>query len=222
MEWRTSRCCDAQAQAANRDAGAAFLLPFRDGDSAMIVRMSRLVLALACLFAAACAEPGPPVTKPVTNPAPKAEGALTQRCSNERYGFSVSYPASWSTNDGSVLPACSVFHPAPIQLPRESEIPFDLAVVIGVENTAFDPAIRSSQWERVISTQRLVLDGRNVVRVESEATGEGLAERGMQSVRYVVDPGKGRTLIATTNKTDDSYARNQDVLARMVATISIP
>jgi hypothetical protein len=184
--------------------------------------MFRRVLALACLLAVACAEPAPPVAPPVATPPAQTAPALTERCTNVRHGFSVSYPAGWSTNDGSVIPACSVFHPAPIQLPRESEIPFELAVVIGVENAAFDPAVRSSQWERVISTQRLKIEGRDAVRVESEATGEGLAERGMRSVRYVLDLGNDRTLVATTNATSDAYAHNQDVLARMVATISVP
>lgn len=184
--------------------------------------MLRHTVAIVCLLAAACTDPAPPVSTPLPGPAPQAARSLTQRCTNERHGFSVSYPAGWSTNDGSVLPACSVFDPSPVQLPRESEIPFELAVVIGVENTPFNPAVRSSQWERVISSQRLTVAGRNALRVESEATGEGLAERGMQSVRYVVDLGSRRTLVATTNKTDDAYARNQDVLARMVATISVP
>lgn len=184
--------------------------------------MFRRSIALACLLAAACAEPAPPAPVSVTNPPGEKAQALTQRCTNARHGFSVSYPTGWSTNDGSVLPACSVFHPAPIQVPRESEIPFELAVVIGVENVKFDPAVRSSQWERVISTQRSMIEGRNTVRVESEATGEGLAERGLRSVRYVVDLGNGRTLVATTNATSDAYARNQEVLARMVASISVP
>lgn len=188
----------------------------------MIGPMLRRALVLTCLLAAACADPAPPASKPVPAPASPSGVELTQRCSNARYRFSVSYPAGWSTNDGSVLPACSVFHPAPIEIPRESELPFELAVVIGVEETAFDPAVRSSQWERVISSQRSVIGGRNAVRVESEATGEGLAERGMRSVRYVLDLGDGRTLVATTNATSDAYARNQEVLARMVATISVP
>lgn len=184
--------------------------------------MFRRSIALVCLLAAACADPAPPVAPPVTKPAAQTELALTQRCTNVRHGFSVSYPTGWSTNDGSVLPACSVFDPAPVQLPPQSEIPFELAVVIGVENAAFDPVVRSSQWERVISSERLTIEGRDAVRVESEATGEGLAERGMRSVRYVLDLGNGKTLVATTNATSDAYAHNQDVLARMVATISVP
>lgn len=188
----------------------------------MIRTMPQRGFALVCVLAVACAAPDPRPSTPAPAPSSPMTVALTQRCANERHGFSVSYPAGWSTNDGSVLPACSVFHPAPVELPRESEIPFELAVVIGVENAAFDPAVRSSQWERVISSQRLKIADRDAVRVESEATGEGLAERGMRSVRYVVDLGNGRTLTATTNDTDDAYARNQDVLARMVATISVP
>lgn len=183
--------------------------------------MQRRLLSVVLLaVVGACSQPVPAPQQP----APEREQpaiALTQRCRNTQDGFSVSYPAGWKTNDGSVLPACSVFDPAPIELPRESEIPFELAIVIGAEDAPFEPQVRSSQFERVLSSERLKIAGKDAVRVEAEATGEGLADRGMRSLRYVLDLGNGRTLVATTSDTG-SYAEEKEILARMVETLSFP
>jgi hypothetical protein len=54
-----------------------------------------------------------------------------------------------------------------------------------------------------------------------EATGEGLADRGMRTAKYVADLGGGRTLIATTHRTDDSYAHHQEVLGRMIESLTL-
>jgi hypothetical protein len=58
--------------------------------------------------------------------------------------------------------------------------------------TSSFPAVRRS-------VQRITVAGRQAMRVESEATGEGLADRGMRSLRYVIDLGGGRSLIASTH-----------------------
>lgn len=148
--------------------------------------------------------------------------SLTKRCSNTKYGFSVSYPAAWQANDGSVLPACSVFDSGPIEIPRNSEIPFDLAIVIMAQRMPFEATVTSTQFERVLSSRAMEIAGRDAVRVEVEATGEGLANRGMRSLRYEIDLGGGRTLIASTHDANSAYSNNQDVLSRMVQTLSFP
>lgn len=182
--------------------------------------MQRCLLSLLLLVVVACSQPAPVSQQPAPQPEQPAI-ALTQRCTNTQAGFSISYPAGWKTNDGSVLPACSVFDPAPIQLPRESEIPFELAVVISAQDAPFEPEVKSSQFERVLSSEPLKIAGKDAVRAEVEATGEGLADRGMRSLRYVIDLGNGRTLVAVTSDTG-SYAQEKEILAQMVETLSFP
>jgi hypothetical protein len=177
------------------------------------------IIAIALL--AACSAPPADVPKPPPAARKPVETlALSQRCTNERDGFTVSYPAGWHTNGGEVIPACSVFDPEPVQVPPQSELPFDLAIVFGVQEVAFDRT-PDPQFERVLSSERLTVGGRPALRAELEATGEGLADRGMRTLRYAIDLGGGRSLLASTNNTDASYARDQEILARMVETISV-
>lgn len=134
----------------------------------------------------------------------------------------MSYPQSWRTNDGKVIPACSLFDPSPIVVPEQSELPFEIAVVIGIDDTPFDRNPKSSQWEKVLSVETLKVAGKDALRMEVEATGEGLAERGMRTLRYVVDLGNGRTLSAATHNANSSYEEHKAVLARMMTTIALP
>ncbi|HEX2062023.1 MAG TPA: hypothetical protein VHK90_14875, partial [Thermoanaerobaculia bacterium] len=135
--------------------------------------------------------------------------------------FTVSYPAGWHTNGGDVIPACSAFDPQPVQVPPQSEMPFDIAIVLTVQQVPFDRA-SDPRFERVLSSERLTIGGRPALRADVEATGEGLADRGMRTLRYAIDLGGARSLIASTHRTDDSYERNQEILARMVETLSLP
>ena len=77
--------------------------------------------------------------------------------------------------------------------------------------------------ERVLSTERLTVDGRPALRVEAEASGEGLAPRGMRSLRYVIDLGGGKSLIASTHDTDaGKYESEKRILGVMVESLDLP
>lgn len=156
-------------------------------------------------------------------PADHASGDLSQRCTHSGQGFSVSYPAGWTTNGGEVVPACTAFDPDPFEIPRNSEMPFDIAVVIDVEDAPYETITESSRWERIVSDEPVTVDGRNARRVEAESTGEGLGPAGMRSLRYVVDLGNGRSLVATTHDVAGTdYQRNREILDRMMASIDLP
>jgi hypothetical protein len=199
----------------------------------MIESVKRLLILLASAVLAACSAPATDVpaagATDAQSSAPKPSAsqpaaqplALSQRCTNEPQGFTVSYPAGWHTNGGDVIPACSAFDPEPVQVPAQSEMPFDIAIVIGVQQVPFDRAGSDPQFERVLSSERLTIAGRPASRAEVEATGEGLADRGLRTLRYAVDLGGGRSLVASTNRTDASYERDKAILARMLDTIEI-
>ena len=145
---------------------------------------------------------------------------LSQRCTSPQ-GYSVSYPSGWQTNSGDVVPLCSAFDPDPFEIPRDSEMPFEIAVTLDVDAVAFETTAGPSRWENVLSSERTTIAGRPAIRVEAESTGEGLADRGMRSLRYVVDLGGGKSLIATTWATGTSYERDKEILARMMQTLSL-
>jgi hypothetical protein len=187
--------------------------------------VKRLLIVISLAVLAACSAPTSDV--PATSAAEKAPAAapqplaLSQRCTNDVHGFTVAYPAGWHTNDGRVIPACSAFDPESVQVPAESEMPFDIAIVLGVQQVPFDRVGGDPRFERVLSSERLTLGGRPALRAEVEATGEGLADRGLRTLRYAIDLGGGRTLIATTHRTHARYEREKEILARMLETIEL-
>ena len=185
-------------------------------------RVTKAFMVIAFAVLASCSAPNTPEPPPVAEkpkpPAAAPELALSQQCTNERHGYTVSYPAGWHTNGGEVIPACSAFDPEPVQVPPQSEMPFDIAIVIDVQQVEFDRA-PDPQFERVLSSERLTIGGRAALRAEVEATGEGLADRGMRTLRYAIDLGNGRTLVASTNGTGEEYEAEKEILRRMVETI---
>jgi hypothetical protein len=177
-----------------------------------------VVLILAAT--AACERrPAAPPTPRAAEP-PKAE--QWRQCTNPEHGFSVSYPDDWHSNSGEVIAECSAFDPEEFEIPPDSEMPFEIAIVIGIEPVQFEELTVPSRWERIHLTERVAVDGRRGRRVEAEATGEGLASAGLRSTRYVVDLGEGRSLVATTHQTGPDYRRNQEILARMMESITVP
>lgn len=186
----------------------------------------RSLLGITAILMMSCTAPaGDPAPATTTRAAPAAPRdpatSLSQRCTNSQYRLSIAYPAGWYTNDGSVVPACSAFNAEPVQVPRESEMPFEIPIVLAVQDVNVDEVTRSSQWERVLSRAPVTVAGRQGVRVEVEASGEGLAEKGMRSVRYAVALGDGRTLLATTHDRAGSYERNQEILGRMMESLTL-
>jgi hypothetical protein len=183
--------------------------------------MNRLLSIALVAVALSCAPPEP-AAETVTQRSDGDGIMLSQRCTNSVDGFSVSYPEGWHTNRGEVLTECSVFDPQPVEVPHASELPFQIAVVIRVERVAVDSLISPTPWEEIHSSQKLSIEGREAWRVESRSTGEGLADRGMRTTRYVVLLGEGRTLIAATHDVNGAeYPRNQEILGRMVETLDV-
>ena len=187
----------------------------------------RSLLGITAILMMSCTAPAPdpaPATTTTTQAAPAAQRdpapSLSQRCTNSQYRLSVAYPAGWYTNDGSVVPACSAFDTKPVQVPRASEMPFEIPIVLAVQDVKVDDVTRSSQFERVLSRAAVTVAGREGVRVEVEASGEGLADKGMRTVRYVVALDNGRTLLATTHDRSGSYDRNQEILGRMMESLT--
>ncbi|HVM01506.1 MAG TPA: hypothetical protein VM263_02465 [Acidimicrobiales bacterium] len=123
---------------------------------------------------------------------------LTQSCTHEERGIRVvvPYPEGWHVNGGEAT-ACSAFDPEPISLRAGTEFPLDLAVVVRVEPVELARATGSSGL-RIEDQRQLQVDGRQAVRLVARSTGEPMAPEGARSVRYVVDAGPERSIIATT------------------------
>lgn len=188
-----------------------------------------LVVALT-LAAAACGrsgsvETGPPSTSPAPQATTSPGGSLGERCANPEAGYEISYPGGWHTDPGDVLGPCRVFDPEPLELEPNTEIPFDVAVVLDVEDIPYDEirdAIRDDdRGLRVRSLTETRVAGRPAIRVHGVGTGAALLPEGMDRYGYVVDLDE-RTLLATTYEAGDpSFETKRDVLDAMVESLEL-
>lgn len=113
-------------------------------------------------------------------------------CSNERAGYAIGYPADWytATLDGEF--ECSFFDPEPFEIIPESEFPLTAlqAFPAGEENRTFDDVVSEytdPMFERELAREETTVAGFPAVRLETEATGQGLYDKGTKTIAYVVD-----------------------------------
>ena len=140
-------------------------------------------------------------------------------CVSEAEGYRIDHPAEWSTNDGDVMPPCSLFDPDPIEVPEQTQIPTDIAVAVTVEPVSAPAG--GGLGERVLSERDTTVDGRAATRVEVEATGEGLFPAGLRTTRWSIDAGDGRIVARTHDEGSLAYEEKQDVLDEMVASLVV-
>lgn len=163
-------------------------------------------------------EPGSPYT--TDQPADEAM-ERTAECVNEAESYSVQYPADWHVNTEGVLGSCSLFDPDPIEVPRDSEIPLEIAVIIDVESIPFTAATGDVLGRRDLVRERTTVAGREAMRIEAESTGEGLYDRGIRSYQVFVDLGD-RTMIAATYDVGSlDFERKRRLLDLMMETLEL-
>lgn len=160
-------------------------------------------------------------------PAPTAAGSasqdslLTQSCTNADAGFSVSYPADWQTNDGAIMPACSLFDPQPIDIAPATEIPADIGVALTRQAVPFDVAGGEDFTRRIISRDTTTIDGRRAVRIEAESTGEGLHDTGTIGYSYIVDLDGAVIIAQSYDVGDPGFETKKRVLDSMMQSLRI-
>ncbi len=182
-----------------------------------------VLILMLVLAAAACEREAAEQPPPVLEESPTGEQALgeTSRCSNPEIGYSVAYPAEWQTNPGDVMPECSLFDPAPIEVTPGTEIPFDIAVVIRRESVPFATIAGEQRGQREMLREETTVAGRPAVRLETENTEALLRPEGARSYRYLLDLG-GETLVAATHDAGElPYERKKQILDEMIATLQL-
>ncbi len=182
------------------------------------------LLALT-LGATACERPDPPERPAGGTSSESAAGVAadpameqTTECTNRVEGYAVQYPATWHVNTGEILGPCSLFDPDPITVPRDSEIPLEIAIAIGFEPVPFATLTGGVLGRRDLSRERTTVDGREALRIEGESTGEGLHDRGIRSYQYFVDLGDTTMTAATYSVGAMPFERKRRILDAMMAT----
>lgn len=151
-----------------------------------------------------------------------AESPKRGTCVHPELAYRIEYPAGWHTNPGNVMPECSLFDRAPIQVDPGTEIPFDIAVSIRREPVPFETVTREMHAQRELARQVATVSGREAVRIETENVESLLRPAGSRSYRYFIGLG-GETLIAATHDAGDlGYERKKQILDEMIATLTFP
>jgi hypothetical protein len=189
--------------------------------------MNRTAIAavLALSLAAACerpehAGPAPPgaaggARVEAVDPAMRE----TVVCVNRVEGFTVRYPATWRVAGEEMLGACALFDPDPIEVPRDSEVPIDIAIHIGFEPVPFATLVGDVLGRRILSREPATVDGREAMRIEGETTGEGLHDRGIRTYEYFVDLGDTTMVASTYDVGALPLDRKRRILDAMMATL---
>lgn len=198
---------------------------------------------VAAITLAACQPGEEPPTSPTTDATPQETAATAAptstatpterttdgdatagwvRCDNDADGFSVEHPPDWETNQGDVLPACSLFDPGDIEVERGTQIPFDIAATFRVEPVALDRIADGEPSEEELSHEGASVDGRDAVRREVESSGEALRPAGMRSTFWLVAVADDETLIAGTHDVGElDYRNKQQTLDLMIESLEL-
>lgn len=176
---------------------------------------------------AACGTP--PSGSPAPEAAPPApaeqvsptEIELTASCGNEQAGYSLRYPAGWHSHQGEVVAPCSLFDPQPFEVPRNSEVPYEIAIHVGTETAPFETLAGEMVGRTVLQREETTVAGRSAARIETESTGEGLLDRGVRSYEYVVDLGDETLVAATYDLGTPSFEEKRRVLDAMISTLEL-
>ncbi len=173
-----------------------------------------------------------PITSPTTasptpdevTPSPSASASQPsggQRCTNDRFGFTVAYPADWYTNAeidqefAEPTPACTYFGEQPMEIAPNAGVPPTVVVTFG-RWTEVPPS--GENWEAEVA-------GMPAFVIEEEQmsdAGAPFSARGDRSYAYRVELPDGTVIVAGTSSTaDGDYAEHRDVLDAMMATLEL-
>ena len=180
------------------------------------------------------ASPSPTPSDDVT-PSPTAtpgdEPSLAASCTNSELGVTIAYPDGWSTNDGDVLPACSVFDPEPFELEENTEIPLELAVVVQGSDRQFATYADAGDQpgSRELERREATVDGHDAVAMLLEATEDApLLEPGTRLYRWVIDTGVDEMtavstlLLVSYDRGEPAFDQKRRTLDAMVEQLELP
>lgn len=178
-----------------------------------------VVIVLAGLPAAGCGGGGDG-NGVATEPTLEEPAAETADCTNEASGFRLEYPADWHTNDGDVGEPCSFFDPEPIEVPEATEF-FDVAVIVSREPVTLDVIAGEDPSRTVLEREETEIAGGRAMRMEIEATGQGLLDRGTRSYQVVVDADGESLIVSTFDVGDLDYGRNKEIVDQMADSLEL-
>lgn len=160
-------------------------------------------------------------TTTTTAPPPSVPGGELIRCESPE-GYSIDYPATWSTNSGEVVPECGQFHPDTFEVPVSDERV--AAITVFIDPVRFADVVTPVD-ETELERATTAVDGLQAVRLEYETDSDGFWPEGTPITTYAIDvsiDGEPATMfVDTIGLSSFDYETNQVILDRMVRSIDI-
>jgi len=179
-------------------------------------------VALAALVASCTDKLPGPLDDPGGTTTTEAAAPPDRKCLAPTY--SVEPPDGWEVNGPAEAPPCSYFHPEPFEVPQNTEVT-GIAIHMGYEETPFEVIVDpDSSAQEVLDSRDTQVDGKDAVRMHLRSTGEGLLNKGVELVQWVVRAGDRRTFTATTIQAGafeaaGDFEANIEVLDAMVESL---
>jgi hypothetical protein len=150
-------------------------------------------------------------------PAETAAAAVPARwslCANPDLGFAVGYPAGWATAQTSRSGACLFFDPEPFTVPENTDFAGVGVEVLYAQQTYSDTVhgYTDPRFAEVLEREAATIAGRPAMRLDTEATGAGLYDRGTRLYAYVVDRGGRAFVVQTASLPGRAFERRKDAV----------
>jgi len=111
-------------------------------------------------------------------------------CSNTKNGFEISYPTNWFTTYNKEEEKCSYFAPYSFVVPEYVEKEFVPIEIKALTLEEWEPTVKffenPNEFQNVISTQNVEIEGKLVHKIESASTGNGSSQKGFVQVVYLI------------------------------------
>ena len=169
-------------------------------------------------------EPASPSPSSTSTPPPSAEvfpGGGS--CTNEAFGFAVSFPADWFANEAVVpddealdpVAACQYFSDEPMEIAPNAGLPPTVAITFSLQEE------EQPSSGTIITSEEVTIAGRPATVTESEGTGDGpFFAEGDFSYGYQITLADGQILLAGTYYANEGdYEAHKQVLDLMVETL---
>ena len=142
-------------------------------------------------------------------------------CTNNRRGYSISYPSGWYTTHLRPSQACEYFDPEPFEIIEGTEFPSTglFAALTDESVEAYLEQLTDPMFFETIRREETSVGGRPAVLVEIASTGQGESEPGQRTYGYVVDrDGRAFVVLAIALPDDERYENFKAVADEAVQT----
>jgi hypothetical protein len=148
--------------------------------------------------------------------------ATWNACTNGAFGFTIEYPPEWHTTP---VPRgggeCLFFEPEPFEIPEDSDFTGTAIEVLPAQESYANvvAGLTDERFARVLARSETTIAGRDAVRIEAEATGEGLLDAGTRTYAYVIDRGGRALIVQTTEAAGTDFGERKRVLDRAARSL---